>query len=441
MATLSDAQLGQIAERIFVTRDRNTTKLPTPASSGSARFKAALDSIALEPDFKDAGIGVIDFTDDASNPDIWLHNPGRPFRIGSASKIAMLLSAVQLRFDVRNILGLNIISSAADLEAVFANRKLWRMAKPPQAQVAPIAATPPLISKIFDFGKDPVDFAGSDPNGRRDIDLKPVAAVQDAIVDRLPVPANPSGVPELRWERWRDFTFSERLWMTGCMSDNVAATTCVSQIGQPYIKAVLRSYGLYDASRGMHLFPSYGYGPSAPATSPGPRPLLPAETIVVKDVDRATGRLINQRSWVPGSAAALVAYMLALVGNNFAEPGDTLTEHLAACETIQRNLADDGPHAVASNLLRGVKSTTTTVNKEFDKIGLLQAPREARVDTFCEFVYVETEEQPAPPRGRTFMKYAVVGAGLHSGVGAGAHAGDDKSVALGALVHKALLTL
>src|SRR5437899_11763900 len=84
IATLTDAQLAQIADKIFVAGDRGTTMLPKPATAGPAVFKTALDPIAIDPDLKEAGIGVIDFTR-AAGPDIWLHEPvgNTSFRIGS----------------------------------------------------------------------------------------------------------------------------------------------------------------------------------------------------------------------------------------------------------------------------------------------------------------------------------------------------------------------
>src|SRR5262252_1912304 len=106
MAKLTDAQLDQIAQCIFVMGDRAKTKLPKPTMTAGATMKQGLDWIASDPDFGKLGIGVIDFTDDARHPTVWINNGDRPNRIGSASKIAMMLAAVQLRLDVRRILAL-----------------------------------------------------------------------------------------------------------------------------------------------------------------------------------------------------------------------------------------------------------------------------------------------------------------------------------------------
>ena len=445
MATLSDAQLTQIAQKIFVMGDPAKTKLPKPTMSGPPAFKAALDPIATQVDFKDAGIGVIDFTLDAKNPNIWLHNEDKPFRIGSASKIAMMLAAVQLRLDVRRIMDLKLISTAADFDALFRNRKLWKKAKPPQDQMQAIADADsvPLISKIFDFTKDPVDFMGPDADGRTD------PAVQLGIVSRLPADQ------ELPWEKWTDFTFSERLWLTGCLSDNVAATSCVSEIGVPYIKAVQRAYGVADRPHGMHLFASSGYdtipASTTPPASPPPRRLTGVEPIPVLDFWKdSKGTFTDQKSWVPGSAAALTAYMIALMTNTLGDdpagdPVITLLDRTQACDTIRNNLADGGVHAIESFLIEdGVKSVPhTTVMRQINKIGILKKSDGAKAPLVCEFVYVETKQVPAPPPPqREVMKYAVIAVGLIDDTSTPAgHNAAVKSSALGAAVHKALLTL
>jgi hypothetical protein len=453
MTTLSDAQLGQIADAILVARDRTATKLPTPTTTGPDPFRAALDSVATDADFSDAGIGVIDFTDDPLDPNVWVHNPAKPVRIGSASKIGMMLAAVQLRLDVRSVLGLNIIAAPGDFDSVFGNPKLWRKAKPPQTQMQPIAATPPLISKIFDFEKTPVDFAGPDPDGRRDEDGNPVAAAQDAIVNKLPADG------ELSWATWSALTFSERLWLSGCLSDNVAATACVSQIGVPFIKAVMRSYGLFDPANGMSLFPSYGYDTiprtsKAPAPAP-PRALTNVEPIPVTDYwwDPGTHGFTDQKSWVPGSAGALTAYMLALMGDTFADPSTLIAGGgIVACETLRRNLADGGPHAIVSFLVEGVRdidgnmsggivSAGAQVTKQTNKIGILRQSDGAKSALNCEFVYVETSQVHPPANGRNAMKYAVIAVGLISEAATGGLTAAEKSAALGAAIHNALLTL
>jgi len=441
MATLTDAQLDQIADVIFVMRDRKTTRLPKPAtSSGSAaatKFSAALDWIGTDPDLKDAGIGVIDFTADIKHPLVWMHNADLPFRIGSASKIAMMLAAVQLRLDVRRILKLRIISTPAEFDALFSNPKLWARSKNPRREMLEIAhpAAAPQISKIFDFTKDPVNFFGPDPKQANKPDHK------TAITSRLAATGG-----ELTWNQASSFAFSERFWLTGSLSDNVAATACVAEIGVPYIKAVLRSYGLADMEHGMHLYPTSGYAPypdrhRPPPPSP-PRPLTGVDPIEVRDWWRdGAGGFTDNKSWVPGSAAALAAFMIALMTDAFVDAGG-LVVGMDACEDIRANLADGDPdHSIASFLIEGgIRAVPAThITRQLNKIGILKKSDGAKVPLLAEFAYVETQQNPTPPPpSRSVMKYAVVVTGLLSDAARNA---AQKSMILGAAVHNALLTL
>jgi hypothetical protein len=441
--------------------DPATTRLPKPKTTGSDAFKAALDPLKTRAEFKDVGIGVIDFTRDHIAPDVWLHNEEKSYRIGSAGKIAILLAAMQLRRDVRRILGMSpqIVSTAAELDELFRNPKLWAKAKHLGKWRAQIASSAPLVKDIFDFANHSADFKGPDPNSRKDSDDKPVAAVQDAIYNKLPPPAPGETLREGSWAHWTDFTFSERLWLTGCVSDNVAATSCLSEIGIPYVKAVQQCYGLADhPDGGMHLFLSDGYkaitekSKSSDATPP--RPLTGSEPITVEDYwwSSKTGKYSDKSSHEPGSAAALTAYMIALMTDRLVDDGSVRLGEIG-CTTIRKNLADGGPYDVDHKLVDdahpdgthlGIVSVPNTkITRQIEKIGLLQKSKDgAKAFLRCEFTYVETKQEPAPAAGRTTMKYAIVATGViaDSDTTHGTNAAT-KSVRLGAAVHKALLTL
>jgi hypothetical protein len=470
MTTPTDAQLTAIAGKIFVMGDRTKTKLPVPTAHGPTAFKDALDNaVGKAHDFQDAGIAVMDFTGNALSPNIWLHNPGKTFRIGSASKIAMMLAAVQLRLDVRQILAMSpkIISTAAEFDALYANPKLWAKSKAPLTEeMSRIASVPPLISKIFDFTKSPVDFAGPDPDGRIDAHGQPVLATQGAIVAKLPVDSH--GNPgDLAWDHWSDFTFSERLWLAGNRSDNVAATSCVCEIGLPYIKAVQRAYGLVDddPKQGMHLFATRGYGSDPPASAKPPavappRPLSEHDVkkLEVADFsDAGRGRFTDNRSWVPGSAAALAAYMIAMQTNSLVDDGSVGLFGQTGCTTLRNNLADGGPNSIESffagedridhgvHVVTGVLAVPgTKINRQINKIGILKKSDHVKAPLICEFVYLETQQVPKPAAPhREFMQYAVAAVGLVSELDAKppGHSASGKAGLLGAAVHQALLSL
>jgi hypothetical protein len=435
MATLTDAQLTSIADRIFVMGDRTTTRLPKPANTGPTAFTTALDTIAGDARFKDAGIGVIDFTKFPTDPPkVWLSkNADQSFRIGSASKIAVMLAAVQLRLDVRRILDLKIISKADEFDALYANRNLWKKAKAPQSEMQQIANSPPLFSEIFDFSKTPVDFDGPDPDKQTD------AAHRKPIMDKLP--AN----HELVWDLRPLFPFSERLWLTGLLSDNVSATACASEIGTPYLKAVQRAYGLADPARGMHLFASGIYTTvptkTTPPSPPPPRPLAHVDPIRVNDAfyDAKSKTFSDRMSWVPGSAAALTSFMLAMIGDKFCVDPAVLVGGLAGCTTIRNNLADKIAPSIASFMADEI-GKITTINKQMNKIGILKKSDGAESPLVCEFLYLETKESHSAAHPDKELKYAVIAVGLVTTAGAG-NGAVAKSRALGTAVHNALVAL
>jgi hypothetical protein len=330
-----------------------------------------------------------------------------------------------------------------------------------------IASVPPLISKIFDFTKSPVDFAGPNPDGRIDAHGQPNLATQNAIVAKLPPTVPPGGLSELAWDHWSDLSFSERLWLAGNRSDNVAATSCVCEIGLPYIKAVQRAYGLVDndPKKGMHLFATRGYcvdpptSAKPPAVAP-PRPLSDppdVDPLEVEDFWRDNGgRFIDKSSWVPASAAALAAYMIALKNDSLVNDGSWLFGQ-TGCTTLRNNLADGGANAIASffagedridhgvHVITGVLAVPgTRINRQINKIGILKKSDGAKAQLICEFVYLETQQVPKPPAPhRELMQYAVAAVGLISELDATppGHSSSGKAGLLGAAVHQALLSL
>ena len=422
--SLSDAQLGEIADKIFVMGDPAKTALPKPSNTAPESLSSRLKLLETWDRYQNAGIGVIDFTE--SNPKVWLNNNAdTPFRIGSTGKLGMMLAAVQLRLDIRQI-GLNIISSPSDFDALFANPKLWEKAKPrpskkEQIAMQQIAKNPPLISKIFDFTKHPVDFAGPVPDKQID------DASKKKIVDKL-------AGEELSWNTTPPLTFSERLFMAGSYSDNVAATACISEIGVPYIKAVQRSYGLADTAHGMHLLASGDYvAIPARVKAPGPPPprqLKYTEPLRVNDAwwDPGTRTFKDHMAKSPGSAAALTAYMLALVG-------ETIPRFWT---TIRNNLSDNGGYALSSYMADGVASITKITN-QFNKIGILRKKDGAENPIMCEFVYLETKETTPVTGLRSELKYAIIVTGLVSSRSTGD--ASVNSAELGKMIHNTLLSL
>jgi hypothetical protein len=127
----------------------------------------------------------------------------------------------------------------------IANPELWKPKDPWAADVArrnseitqdlPASKkdTPashcPRPSTIFDLTMNPVDFRGPQ--------IKDAAAKHAVALKLGWKPGNKPDLPELKWGNAPSFDFSELLWLMGDMSDNVAATACISEIGVAYLKA------------------------------------------------------------------------------------------------------------------------------------------------------------------------------------------------------------
>jgi len=443
---LSDAKIKEIADKLFLLKSPAPTKLPKPINTGPDSFTSQLALILGDPRYENVGIGVVDFTEGGTFPKVWLHNGDQAWRIGSTCKLALHLAAVQLRDDVRQLH--NLISTGDEFDELFQMKKLWGLYRGADKEgINQIAGkdNAPRISTIFDFTKSPVDFIGGDPD----------APDGNVIYNSLPVLGH-IGTEEIRhltWEKLGEFDFSDLLWLAGAVSDNVAATAIASEIGLPYIKAVLRAYGLFDPPKGMYL---QFAGPLSQhdfikspvlVNSNNPdgakyRPLTYVERIAqVKDFmkDPKTGKFTDQRSWVPGSASALTAYMIALMSDKLVDPTSFMLASSDrgrnGCNTIRNNLATGGIHSIISPLAAGVGgfSTAADILRQITKVGIIGKADGLRSELICEFVYLETKERRAPEKQ---MKFAVLVTGIMASL-----PGEITSISrqLGEKVHLALL--
>lgn len=392
--SLSDADEERIANDLFFLKSSSST-LPKPVNStGVNSLAAKLDPIATDPKFSDIGIGVVDFTGVGTPPKVWLHNENRSWRTGSAGKIAILLAAVQLRDDVRKVKATGLISAAADFDELFAT--IWKRSKNTKIQEIADKRSSPRISTIFDLTKSPIDFIGADVV---DIDRAKLSNIH------------------LVWSSAKDFTFWERMWLTGARSDNVAASTCVSEIGVAYMKAVQRHYGLFDPPNGMNLLLSSGYG--GPAANSRVNKSVGAPTFRAfrnQELHRVTDFFEkSNRSNQPGSTAALTAYMIALMQDKIVDA--------EGCTTLKTHLADEKLDTTTSLIFEGVNEVST-VMKAHTKLGILGQLR-------CEFAYIEAGG----------LQYAVLAMGiLPKRVGSTNISEKRRGRDLGKAVHTALST-
>jgi len=291
---------------------------------------------------------------------------------------------VQLLDDVRQVQDSKVtISTVKEYDDLFQLPKLWKKSKYADARAMANPAYAPRISTIIDVTKTPAEFIGPDaenPNGT-------------AITHHL----GTLGGTHLKWEWAEDFDFSERLWLCGALSDNVAATSCMSEIGVHYIKAVLRAYGLYDDVNKRGLLLADGYAlmkeniPEINDVNPPKfRQLAGREQSGVTDVNKFFG----QSSSEPGTASALVAYLVALIKNELVDPDHEDTRGIRACKIIQNNLATAGV-GTRCILAEAIKSIGgITISKQISKIGLLGKEDGEPGPLDCEFSYVEVAGGP-----------------------------------------------
>lgn len=427
---LTDAQLDGIAANIYILRDPSTTMLPEPGSStGASSLEPALSSFGIPQDYPNVGIGVVSFSRFPDPPRFWLHNPGAVWRIASTSKIAVVLAAVQLREDVRAVqrwnAQANVLQTPQDYDELFAMRKLWARAKDPQMTEIAGPDHAPRISTIFDFPADgsPAEFFGGDTT----------AIDESDIINRLTAASE----GHLTWKGAKDFEFNERLWLMGTLSDNVAATSCASQIGAAYIKAVQRAYGLFrKMPSNMRLLMGFGEYEKIDQTAKVSnrsnerfRKLSNRETQHVLDVWNDPAKQLGPHdSWEGGTAAALLTYLTAMVLNRLA-PSDVSRPDsgFTACQSIMHALSG-GSLGISSLMTARLTTDTTTRRWESSKVGLLGA-------LAADFCYVETVDRVATPGGvvEKQMVFGMVGTNLRNDgmMGQG----------LGKRIHDALLSI
>jgi hypothetical protein len=426
--SLSEADAKRVADKLAFLKSSSGLSLPKPVNTtGPASLATKLDPVGSNPKFSDIGIGVVDFTSSMTSPKVWLHNEDTPWRVGSTGKIAILLAAVQLREDVRQVKTTGLVSSAADFDELFAT--IWKRSKFSTIQDIADVRSSPRISTIFDLTKSPINFMGADtPLDKQGIlDRLPVMlerkrdtagnVIETHEVSHLMWTKQPAiaGHPNLSWAP--HFSFWERMWLTASQSDNVAATSCVSEMGVAYLKAAQREYGLFDPTKGKHLLLASGYGgvgTSTPVTTaagaPKYRLLRNTETHTVTDKFKG-----SKESTQPGSTAALTAYMIGLMQNKIAGTDGS--------DTVRTHLADETDLTATSLIYEGVNEITT-VTKAHTKLGILGALR-------CEFAYIEAD-------GR---KYGVAATGiLPKRVGSTRFSEEDIGRALGKAIHTALTT-
>jgi len=337
----------------------------TDDTTSASNLAARMAGVASDRRFAGVGIGVIEF--DGPTTRVWMQNESLAFRLASTAKLAILLAAMQLREDVRELVRLHPGQTPDQLSATM----VGLFAASTEPDFRRIGRHPPRIATIFDLAAATPDFRGKG----------------DALTHG-----------HLSWAQATNVSFWERMTMAGAISDNLAASSLISQIGVPYLKAVQRRMGLYAPASDMCLFLSYGYDgvegghrELPVAGTPTFRSLTDMETQTVIDILVRTNKKTKEtysstKSTQGGSAAALTAFMLGLVQ-------ETLVS-AEASRDIQAHLTTRAGFTNACLTFDGVERRTP-VTRGFAKVGILDAIR-------AEFAYVEAGGK----------KFAIVATGL-----------------------------
>lgn len=267
------------------------------------------------------------------------------YPLGSLGKVMIMYAAFQLRKDVRDVIaGVSGIASKADLEREL---KKWWSTKDSRWGGFIAEAPMPKLDKIFDLSalatRRPIEFLGekigvtvaqtSDPiKVNRDfVDYdasdKPDAAnvawlkSKGARVDKTFYQGDLEKLivalellemmDDATMEKWNlivNLDFAERLWMTTLWSDNCCATSCISDIGLPYIQALMRASGFDNADGRMSLVGIYQAPVGADAVKRFPVSALANKDVQGQMLYRSSAPISNHS----GGPIALARFLVAL---------------------------------------------------------------------------------------------------------------------------------
>jgi hypothetical protein len=202
-------------------------------------------------------------------------NPNKPFYVGfhdqeevpvwSVAKLLVMYAAYQLRHDLREVAAQSHTTTQADL--ITEAKAQWVRAPEPIVKKIVLTdpdprfakAGPPNMQKIFDMvrngGSWKIDFKRS---GETPVDLEKV--------DRKTTKSTPESLAIID-----SLEFLERMWLMIGWSNDLAAATCVRDVGYPYMTALTSQSGLYNPiTGGLWLGGDYQDGAVAGPWKPSP---------------------------------------------------------------------------------------------------------------------------------------------------------------------------
>jgi len=370
--------------------------------------------------FAELDVAIIDFS--GSSPRVGMSSrPDNSSFIASMAKLGIIYAAFQLREDVRNVVRENIKQSSdgngtfqqltdadrlnklkLDLQTFWKSNSNHLMRD--EIDAATGKKTGKAVAERADIGRleyiftlntlqdsppDPnkIDFIGIEQCGLDKLDVIPSAAVQE-VISRLDSFPHGKNSPE-NWRNVAELDFAARLWMGLAWSDNVAASTCVWDIGLPYIQALLLDSSLFDGSNGLYLVRNYIPSPPAGTRFGNTPTYFPPNTVgpVQRGTVRALTALmiaIERGELISDAASADMQRLLRPVRfatSGLANAGDTRVPN-----ALGRGPADPVERHPTDALIKGGVNREEVKNRQTNRVTALSIA--------CDWEYLKFGNQP-----------------------------------------------
>jgi hypothetical protein len=371
----------------------------------SPALQADLETIAVGP-FAQTRLALVRF--DQNPPAVALWKPDDPVLIASMGKLAILYAAFQLLEDVRTIARTFPTTTAAS-EVNAELRNAWAAAG--AARLATIANSPHIarLEHIFDFRplegvpRRPGDihFLGMRRCGISDIRQDfPVDSETVNLARRLEgLPHGLNSASNVR--TIAGLSFAERLWMTTVWSDNIAASSCIWDVGLGYIQALMYDSGLFSDDRsGLWLSRTFNESmPQNHGTRLGVSPSLFSPPVTLKKQN--------------GTARALAALLVAIETDALISPEAVadMKRLLRPLDRITVEGVSPDPHFGIAGPIETVFSPAVFRHDVLSKAGLYTQKRDDAEGvlpfaTFCDWSSLDLETST----GRSKLGVIILGA-------------------------------
>jgi hypothetical protein len=206
-------------------------------------------------DLRNVSFAVVDLKD-FNHPRYAGHMDTVERAAASMGKIAVLYAAFQLRADLESIIERSLILSASDISKGLRDR-LTEPARDAEVKRIVQPGPPPKLERIYSFGDGgrgwKVEFLDQ-PEDRQGTALRDVHRISEPGDDQ------PGDLPAAR-QVMKQISFLGRLRLALHWSDDVAAATCIRDLGFRYINALMHQAGLRDDTNGgLWIGVDYDFG-------------------------------------------------------------------------------------------------------------------------------------------------------------------------------------